>query len=158
VNVLVATDVAARGLDLPGIDHVINYELPLTGEDYIHRIGRTGRIGNGGVATSFVSGGDPALSDIVKAIKRRDSEEGANKSTELPRWVERRVDRSSGSSVDRNSRGGRKYVGQRVGGGGRGGRGHLSSYGGGRGGGGDFERSDRYRDDTPPRARGENTY
>eukprot|EP00913_Durusdinium_trenchii_P031016 g29048.t1 len=47
VSVLVATDVAARGLDLPGIDHVVNYEMPKNAEDYTHRIGRTGRIGTG---------------------------------------------------------------------------------------------------------------
>merc|ERR1719401_3166566 len=69
VGVLVATDVAARGLDLPGIDHVINYELPLNSEDYVHRIGRTGRIGNSGIATSFVGRFEPALREIVNSIK-----------------------------------------------------------------------------------------
>jgi superfamily II DNA/RNA helicase len=54
-NVLVATDVAARGLDIPFIGHVFNYDLPELAEDYIHRIGRTGRAGRSGVATTFVS-------------------------------------------------------------------------------------------------------
>jgi len=54
-NVLVATDVAARGLDIPAISHVINYDLPELPEDYIHRIGRTGRAGRSGTAMSFVS-------------------------------------------------------------------------------------------------------
>ena len=54
VKVLVATDVAARGLDVPGITHVINFEMPMTAEDYIHRIGRTGRAGAKGVAISLV--------------------------------------------------------------------------------------------------------
>ncbi len=54
-NVLVATDVAARGLDVPSISHVVNYDLPLSAQDYVHRIGRTGRAGRSGTALSFVS-------------------------------------------------------------------------------------------------------
>lgn len=53
--VLVATDVAARGLDVPSISHVVNYDLPLSAADYVHRIGRTGRAGRTGTAFSFVS-------------------------------------------------------------------------------------------------------
>ncbi|MFA5022928.1 MAG: DEAD/DEAH box helicase, partial [Candidatus Paceibacterota bacterium] len=53
-QILVATDVAARGLDIPNVSHVINYELPATYEDYIHRIGRTGRAGKGGAALTFI--------------------------------------------------------------------------------------------------------
>jgi len=54
VQILVATDVAARGLDIPDVSHVINYDIPATYEDYIHRIGRTGRIGKRGKALTFV--------------------------------------------------------------------------------------------------------
>ena len=55
INVLVATDVAARGIDVAGISHVINYDLPKFAEDYVHRIGRTGRAGKSGIAISFAS-------------------------------------------------------------------------------------------------------
>jgi superfamily II DNA/RNA helicase len=55
IRVLVATDVAARGLDVPGISHVINFDLPKFAEDYVHRIGRTGRAGASGIAVSFAS-------------------------------------------------------------------------------------------------------
>ncbi len=53
-SVLVATDIAARGLDIPAISHVVNYDLPNTATDYVHRIGRTGRAGRSGIALSFV--------------------------------------------------------------------------------------------------------
>ena len=53
MSILVATAVAARGLDIPNVVHVINYDLPNTIEEYVHRIGRTGRVGNAGKATSF---------------------------------------------------------------------------------------------------------
>ena len=58
VRVLVATDVAQRGLDVDGITHVVNYDVPLDPEDYVHRIGRTGRAGRSGVAVTFVTAGD----------------------------------------------------------------------------------------------------
>ena len=69
--VLVATDVAARGLDIDELPHVINFELPHTPEDYIHRIGRTGRAGKQGTAISLVSAHEVQfLVDIEKLIKK----------------------------------------------------------------------------------------
>ena len=70
ILVLVATDVAARGLDIDDLPHVINFELPHTPEDYIHRIGRTGRAGKQGTAISLVSAHEVQyLVDIEKLIK-----------------------------------------------------------------------------------------
>jgi superfamily II DNA/RNA helicase len=67
IRLLVATDVAARGLDVAGISHVINFDLPRFAEDYVHRIGRTGRAGASGIAISFVSNGEI---DCLKRIER----------------------------------------------------------------------------------------
>ena len=68
-NLVVATDVAGRGIHVEGISHVINYELPLDAEDYVHRIGRTGRAGATGVAISFVAEDDafnlPAIEEFL---------------------------------------------------------------------------------------------
>ncbi|XP_031260098.1 DEAD-box ATP-dependent RNA helicase 20-like isoform X1 [Pistacia vera] len=68
-NILVATDVASRGLDVTGVAHVVNLDLPKTMEDYVHRIGRTGRAGSMGQATSFYTDRDMFLvAHIKKAI------------------------------------------------------------------------------------------
>ncbi|MDD5297821.1 MAG: DEAD/DEAH box helicase [Rhodocyclaceae bacterium] len=70
IRVLVGTDVAARGLDIDNLPHVINYELPHTPEDYIHRIGRTGRAGNTGQAVSLVAPEERGyLAEIEKLLK-----------------------------------------------------------------------------------------
>lgn len=69
ISVLVATDIAARGLDIPLLPHVINYEIPNISEDYVHRIGRTGRAGANGEAISLVSADETTfLRDIQKLI------------------------------------------------------------------------------------------
>jgi ATP-dependent RNA helicase RhlE len=72
VVVLVATDVAARGLDIAELPAVINYDLPFSPEDYVHRIGRTGRAGASGVALSLMTSEDQRLlADIEKLLKRK---------------------------------------------------------------------------------------
>ncbi|NEV93418.1 DEAD/DEAH box helicase [Psychroflexus sp. YR1-1] len=69
VKVLVATDIASRGLDIPLLPHVVNFELPNISEDYVHRIGRTGRAGASGLAVSLVSADETVfLRDIEKLI------------------------------------------------------------------------------------------
>ena len=69
VKVLVATDIASRGLDIPLLPHVVNFELPNVPEDYVHRIGRTGRAGASGIAVSLVSADETVfLRDIEKLI------------------------------------------------------------------------------------------
>ncbi|GIU17803.1 RNA helicase [Shewanella colwelliana] len=69
VRALVATEVAARGLDIPELEYVVNYDLPFLAEDYVHRIGRTGRAGRSGVAISLVSREEErTLADIEKLI------------------------------------------------------------------------------------------
>ena len=67
IRVLVATDIAARGIDVSSISHVINYELPHEPESYVHRIGRTARAGAGGMALSFC---DPSERSLLKAVER----------------------------------------------------------------------------------------
>jgi ATP-dependent RNA helicase RhlE len=72
LQVLVATDIASRGLDIEELPHVVNYDLPHVPEDYVHRIGRTGRAGLSGEAVSLVSGEDrPLLAAIERLINRR---------------------------------------------------------------------------------------
>jgi superfamily II DNA/RNA helicase len=86
VRVLVATDVAARGLDVPEISHVINYDLPSNPEEYVHRIGRTGRAGKSGVALSFIAEEEKHLvRDIERVIgKQLDPNGNAPPKVKLP--------------------------------------------------------------------------
>jgi superfamily II DNA/RNA helicase len=67
LKVLVATDVAARGIDVPSISHVINYGLPMKAEDYVHRIGRTGRAGRAGLAVTLAERRDAGM---IQRIQR----------------------------------------------------------------------------------------
>ena len=75
-DVLVATDVASKGLDFPNIQHVINYDLPDEIENYVHRIGRTGRSGKTGIATTFINKNQSEsilldLKHLLKEAKQR---------------------------------------------------------------------------------------
>lgn len=109
VSVLVATDIAARGLDIPLLPHVINFELPNVPEDYVHRIGRTGRAGASGEALSLVSVDEiPYLKDIEKLLGQKiDSEivEGFEPTENEP-FNLKKVD-----SKNKNSRGGNRPKG-----------------------------------------------
>lgn len=104
IRVLVATDIAARGLDIPLLPHVINYELPNIPEDYVHRIGRTGRAGANGVALSLVCAEETSyLASIEKLTKQRfkkeiveDFEPDPNASTAPPKQGGGRQRRSGG--------------------------------------------------------------
>lgn len=86
--ILVATDVAARGLDIPSVAHVINFDLPTNIDDYVHRIGRTGRAGKSGIATAFFSDRNTpiakALVDIMEESKQ-----------EVPTWLHEHAERSA---------------------------------------------------------------
>lgn len=94
MSILVATAVAARGLDIPNVVHVINYDLPNTIEEYVHRIGRTGRVGNAGKATSFYDkNSDQALSrPLVKIFEQAQQE--------VPEWLIDIADKAPGSATN----------------------------------------------------------
>ncbi|MBL7917687.1 MAG: C-terminal helicase domain-containing protein, partial [Bacteroidia bacterium] len=79
IRVLVATDIASRGIDVDKLSHVINYELPEQPETYVHRIGRTGRAGSSGIALSFCAQEELAyLKGINKLIKKNIEVEKSN--------------------------------------------------------------------------------
>ena len=119
--ILVATAVAARGLDIPNVMHVINYDLPTDIDDYVHRIGRTGRAGNTGIATAFFNRGNRGvvreLMDLLKEANQ-----------EVPSFLE---------TIARESSFGGGRGGRSRGGGGRGAANRdFRKFGGGGGGGG----------------------
>jgi len=133
--ILVATAVAARGLDIPNVKHVINFDLPSDIEEYVHRIGRTGRMGNLGLATSFFNDKNRNLTkDMVELI--------VESSQELPGWLEAlAVDYRSYGGPPRRGKG--KSFGSRDYRMERGGSGGGSSGGGGGGGGRSSNNFDR---------------
>jgi superfamily II DNA/RNA helicase len=109
VTTLVATDVAARGLDIDQLPMVINYEIPHAPEDYVHRIGRTGRAGASGIAISLVSPEEEKyLKEIEKLIKREILQENlpqmqTRPDRERPREREREAPRSAAPKPVRKS-------------------------------------------------------
>ncbi|CAB4033913.1 probable ATP-dependent RNA helicase DDX4 [Paramuricea clavata] len=90
--ILIATSVAARGLDIPDVKCVINYDLPQQIEEYVHRIGRTGRIGNQGKASAFFERGkdDKLARSLVKVL--------ADALQEVPNWLEEVAERALGTN------------------------------------------------------------
>ncbi|WP_208984301.1 DEAD/DEAH box helicase [Stappia sp. TSB10GB4] len=95
LSLLVASDVAARGLDIPAVSHVYNFDVPTHAEDYVHRIGRTGRAGRSGVAITIVTPGDQKyLQSIEKLIDRK-----------IP-WLDEAIDFEA-AAAERPRRGGR---------------------------------------------------
>jgi ATP-dependent RNA helicase RhlE len=96
VDLLVATDVAARGLDIADLPAVFNFDVPFNAEDYVHRIGRTGRAGASGLAVTLVTKADARLvADIEKLIKRKIDLDAFEVEAERPRFERRRRDEST---------------------------------------------------------------
>ena len=109
VRILVATDIAARGIDVEGVTHVINYELPNQPESYVHRIGRTARAGAGGAALSFCDAAErPYLRDIERLIQRRLTVIGEEPATADERPAQAGTSRGAPPHKRSRRRGGRK--------------------------------------------------
>ncbi|MEQ9362777.1 MAG: DEAD/DEAH box helicase [Leptospirales bacterium] len=124
VRALVATDIAARGLDIEQLPRVVNFELPNVPEDYVHRIGRTGRAGASGKAVSLVAGDEVSLLRAIERVLRRDLEHEV-----LPGFEPTPGEGAGKTAGGGNRGGGRGQQGQ------RGGRNQQGSRGGSRDGG-----------------------
>ena len=112
-DILVATDVLARGIDVTGVDHVINYDLPDMPEDYVHRIGRTGRAGEAGYAISFVSPDTRRLLRDVEHLINREIPFMELESYELDPSILKQGGKGQGAGKSKRSGG---YTGKRSGG------------------------------------------
>lgn len=113
LNILVATDVAARGLHIPAVSHVINFDLPQDAEDYVHRIGRTARAGASGTAISFACEEYVfSLPEIEEYIGHRIPTESVEQELLIkpqpPIWSERKKHTGKKKSFDRNKSGGNR--------------------------------------------------
>lgn len=117
IRVLVATDIAARGLDIAQLPQVVNFDLPNVSEDYVHRIGRTGRAGSSGHAYSLVSADEiKQLHGIEQVIQRhitREYVDGFEPDHDLPASLPLRNPRTAGQSQPRSSTGPRQSDGGR---------------------------------------------
>ncbi|KAH8385569.1 hypothetical protein KR200_000436 [Drosophila serrata] len=133
VHILVATDVASRGLDIEDISHVINYDFPRNIEEYVHRVGRTGRAGRKGTSISFLTREDWAMAkELIEILKEANQE--------VPDELHNMARRYKAMKDKRAAEGGGSF-----GGGGRGGARGYGGGGGGRrdgGGGRNFDRFD----------------
>ncbi|CAI0406496.1 unnamed protein product [Linum tenue] len=131
--ILVATDVAARGLDIPHVAHVVNFDLPNDIDDYVHRIGRTGRAGKSGLATAFFNDHNISLARSLVELMQEANQE-------VPNWLVRYASRVSyGGGKNRRGGGGRfgsRDIRREGGSFSRGGGGGGDYYGGGNSGGG----------------------
>lgn len=106
-RVLVATDIAARGIDVSNISHVINYDLPDTAESYTHRTGRTGRAEKHGHAISFADQEDMSM---IATVERRLGMKMSLETMELPQVLEKNTRRKSSNKISGNSSGSKQKV------------------------------------------------
>ncbi|KAJ0606021.1 putative RNA helicase [Helianthus annuus] len=102
--ILVATDVAARGLDIPHVAHVVNFDLPNDIDDYVHRIGRTGRAGKSGLATAFFNDNNASMARPLSDLMQEANQE-------VPAWLARYAARASYGG-GKNRRGGGRFGGR----------------------------------------------